>query len=87
WAQGTVPTPRGPIVSRWRRTGSGRSFELTIAAPAGTSGTVAVPLLGASRVIARDGRVAWNGRQGRGARLLDGAVVFSGVTGRHTYAW
>lgn len=87
WAQGTVPTPRGPIVSRWRRTGSGRSFELTIAAPAGTSGTVAVPLLGARRVIARDGRVVWNGRQGRGARLLDGAVVFSGVTGRHTYAW
>ena len=38
-------------------------FVLTVRAPQATSGTVAVPLLGAPRVIAEDGRVVWNGRR------------------------
>ena len=87
WAQGVVPTPHGPITVRWRkvvndRDGDVDSFVLTVSAPRGTSGTVAIPLLGARRrAIARDGRPA------RGGRRAGAAVLFSGIRGTHTYAW
>lgn len=80
WAQGQVPTPAGPLVARWDRGAKKRSFRLTVRAPAGTKGTVEVPLLGAARRVAVDGRLA------KGVR--DGDVMrFEGVTGTHTYAW
>ncbi len=90
WAQGTMPTPRGRIVSRWRRGGGDSSFRLTVNAPRRTSGTVAVPLLGRARTIARNGRIVWrHGRAARGVRAKrhGGAVVFSARPGRGTYAW
>lgn len=90
WAQGTVPTPHGPIGVRWRRGRRDRSFELTAIGPAGSSGTVAVPLLGRGRTIARDGRIVWRrGRPARGvdAHRADGAIVFAQGAGRATYAW
>jgi alpha-L-rhamnosidase len=61
-----------------------------MAAPAGTSGTVAVPQLGRSRTITMDSRVVWrNGTPAAGVTAVerDGAVQFSGVTGTHTFAW
>ncbi|WP_157592504.1 alpha-L-rhamnosidase C-terminal domain-containing protein [Solirubrobacter soli] len=87
WAQGTVPTPQGPIVSRWAR-GNG-SFTLTVDAPQGTSGTVRVPLFGRSRTIAMDGTVVWQdgAPQGVSAVERDGAVEFSGIAGAHTFAF
>jgi hypothetical protein len=88
WAQGTVPTPHGTITVRWRR--GTKSFELSMRAPAGTSGTVAVPLLGARRTIAENGRIVWNGRRAaHGVHVLinGGEAVFSGVTGGATFAW
>jgi hypothetical protein len=90
WAQGTVPTPQGGLVSRWVRGDGDRSFTLTVSAPAGTSGTVRVPLLGRSRTIAMDGTVVWqDGAPASGVRAVqrDGAVEFSGVTGSHTFAF
>src|ERR671923_669393 len=90
WAQGRIPTPSGPIVSRWRRGDGNRSFTLTMAAPEGTSGTVVVPLLGRSQPIAMDGRVVWPKRDPTAdvrAEERDGAVHFSGITGSHTFAW
>jgi alpha-L-rhamnosidase len=89
WAQGQVPTPAGPIVSRWKRGAGGRSFVLTVSAPASTKGAVAVPELGSHRAIAMDGRRVWNrGRPAPGvsAEVRDGAVVFEGIGGRHTFA-
>jgi alpha-L-rhamnosidase len=88
FAQGQAPTPHGRIVSRWRR--GPRSFVLTVAAPRSTRGVVGVPELGAARTIAMDGRVVW--RQGRAvggvaASESGGSVRFSGMTGRHTFAW
>ena len=59
WAQATLPTPHGGLASRWVRGDGNRSFTLTVSAPAGTSGTVRVPLLGRSRTIAMDGAVVW----------------------------
>jgi len=89
WAQGRIPTPSGPLVSRWRRGDGNSSFTLTMAAPEGTSGTVVVPLVGRSQPIAMDGRVVWPKSAPAGVRAeeRDGAVHFSGITGSHTFAW
>jgi hypothetical protein len=90
WAQATLPTPYGGLASRWVRGEGNRSFKLTVAAPAGTSGTVRFPLLGRSRSVAMDGIVVWqDGRSvgGFDAVERDGAVEFTGVTGTHTFAF
>ena len=88
WAQGTVPTPRGPIAVSWVR--GRRSFRLSVGAPFGTAGTVVVPLLGGGRTIRRDGRVVWShGRPAPGvsAYVLGDAVVFTGQSGAHVFTW
>ena len=89
WAQGRVPTLAGLIASRWEL--GDDVFRLTVEAPAGTSGTVAVPTLGATRSIYRDGVLVWNGTAAvNGATATataDGYVAFTGVTGSHTWAW
>jgi hypothetical protein len=91
WAQGQVPTPSGtPVVSRWHAGSNASSFKLTMSAPAGTTGTVAVPELGSSRLIAEDGQIVWAGGApvgGVSASEVNGAVVFSNVSGAHTFAW
>jgi hypothetical protein len=90
WAQGAVPTPRGPISVRWRTDSRGATFQLSVSAPIGATGSVSVPLLGAPRVIAEDGHIVWDGQRavnGAHAHIVDGSVQFSAVTGRHTYAW
>jgi alpha-L-rhamnosidase len=88
WAQGQAPAASGAVVSRWER--GTRSFRLTAGGPAGTTGSVSVPLLGSPRTIARDGHVVWaNGRPvgpERAVRVGD-EVRFDGVQGLHTWAW
>lgn len=92
WAQGRVPVPGGSIAVRWRHSDS--DFVMTVDAPRGSQrGQVAVPLLGEDARhldIAMDGRIVWrDGRPANGARarVIDGAVVFSGLQGSHTFAW
>jgi hypothetical protein len=90
FAQGQAPTPSGAIVSRWARGAGDRSFVLTAGGPGGTSGEVAMPLLGRTRVIARDGVVVWNGHAPAGGvrASSDGAYVrFQNQRGIHTFAW
>lgn len=92
WAQGDVPVPAGALSVRWRRGAGDDSFHLTVRAPEGTAGRVAVPLLHKDRTIAVDGRVAWHngrpsGEAGRGAHRVGDAVVFEGVRGTATFAW
>ena len=91
WAQGQVPTPSGtPVVSRWQVGSNSSSFELTMSAPSGTTGTVTVPELGSSRAIAEDGKIVWAGGAavaGASASDANGAVTFSNVSGTHTFAW
>lgn len=55
WARGEVPTPHGPIKIQWKHEGA--RFILEITAPAGTSGTVALPGLGAAPIQV-DGKAA-----------------------------
>jgi alpha-L-rhamnosidase len=90
WAQGRIPTPSGALVSRWRRGHRDSSMTMTMAAPTGTSGTVAIPELGRSRTITMDCSVVWrNGAPVGGATAVEreGGVQFTGVTGSHTFAW
>lgn len=54
WAEGTVPTPFGPIQVEWRRTAQGMHLEINV--PEGTSGTVGVPAQGASYLLTVNGK-------------------------------
>ncbi|MGW5698850.1 alpha-L-rhamnosidase C-terminal domain-containing protein [Streptomyces asiaticus] len=92
WAQGDVPVPAGALSVRWRRGAGDDSFVLTVRAPDGTAGRVAVPLLHKDRTIAVNGRIAWHdgrpaGEAGRGAHRVGDTVVFEGVRGTATFAW
>jgi hypothetical protein len=95
WAQGQVPTKYGGIAADWlldQSTGSVPvGFRLDVAAPSGTTGTVAVPLLGASRVINEDGQIVWdgNGPVGGITASTDGTYVrFADVAaGAHLFSW
>ena len=89
WAQGQVPTAQGPIASRFEL--GDNVFRLTVEAPDGTTGTVAVPTLGSPRVIYRDGVQVWDGTSAVSGAIAsataDGYVEFRQVSGAHTWAW
>jgi alpha-L-rhamnosidase len=91
FTQGTVGTPEGKLAVRWEHVLTRPSFRITVKAPRGTAGTVAVPLLGGARTIARDGRVIWRGSHAVGearARRAGGYVrILEPQPGLHTYAW
>lgn len=90
WAQGDVPTPAGTLSARWQRGEGDSSFTLTIESPQGTFGNVSVPQLGAARNIAMDGTLVWRHGKTVGdvkATINGDRVVFTGVTGSHTFAW
>jgi alpha-L-rhamnosidase len=54
WAEGTVPTPYGPIKARWERKGNALVLQITV--PDGTRGSVGLP------VGANPGSLVVNGR-------------------------
>jgi hypothetical protein len=91
WAQAVVETPHGQIFTGWQRGTRDSSFKLTESTPAGTSGVVSVPLLGAPRVISEDGHVVWNGSHavGGGPSATGSAdyVRFAVGAGIHTLVW
>ena len=61
WAQGQLPTPHGPLAVDWIRHGD--VFTLTVHAPQGTGGAVALPT-GGHRVTVRAGhRTLWDGHR------------------------
>jgi alpha-L-rhamnosidase len=44
WAQGTVPTPRGPVAVHWRRSDDrDAGFALDVTVPAGARATIHLP--------------------------------------------
>ncbi|GAA2555243.1 alpha-L-rhamnosidase C-terminal domain-containing protein [Winogradskya consettensis] len=63
WAQGTVPTPHGPLTVSWQRTPS--TFTLRITAPTGTRGQVVLP------AQARTARTTLNGAAVPGRTVRD----------------
>lgn len=88
WAQGRADTPFGLIESRWELTDTG--FKMTVIAPEGTQGKIAVPLKGADRMVAMNGKVIWaNGKAAQGMDLIKRGdyLVISNITGTTTIAW
>lgn len=86
WARGQVPTPHGPLSADWEHTAKG-TFTLTVRAPHGTRGTVAVPTDGRGVSVYVDRRLAWSGRKATayGAAEISGYIVLSGLgAGSHT---
>lgn len=85
WARGQVPTPQGPLSVGWRQEGDGR-FALTVTAPPGTRGEVAVPTGGDRVTVYVDDRMAWDGTKptASGARSEKDYIVIPDVgPGRH----
>jgi alpha-L-rhamnosidase len=91
FAQGSVGTPEGKLEVRWEHHSERPSFRITVKAPHGPTGTVAVPLFGRKRTIARDGRVVWTHGHpvggARGHRAGNYVRLFEPQPGVHTYAW
>jgi hypothetical protein len=79
----TAASARGKVVIRWARRG-GHGLTITIRAPRGTSGTVALPVSGAEPVFI-DGSLAWTGSRAAAghASARDGYVYLSGISGSH----
>jgi alpha-L-rhamnosidase len=62
WAEGQVPTPHGTIGVSWAGESGVNQFSMQVSAPAGTSGTIAVPTYGAANpVVAVNGVTAYSG--------------------------
>lgn len=83
WAEGRVPTPRGPINVAWGRNASNGTFIMTAQSPNGTSGQVEVPTFGQKVQVAVNGKPVWNGSSGLadGAHLAGNYVVLGGLAG------
>jgi hypothetical protein len=82
WAQGAVPTRYGTVNVGWWSNDGG--FRLHADTPQGTSGTIAVPVVGRA-VVRVNGHAVWrNGRcEGLGAHAEDGYVVLTVPGGRY----
>ena len=79
FAQGRVPTAQGTIGVRWDL--SDTAFRMTVEAPNGVAGTVAVPKMGAPRTVYQNGSPVTPSYE-------DGDYAyFTGVTGSNTWAW
>ena len=93
WVEGSVPTPGGEVDVEWGASGAiddPTGFAIHVSAPTADTGTVAVPLYGAPRIITEDGQEVWNGAAAtNGAQATtDGAYVyFAGATGSHLWEW
>ena len=80
WTKGKAPTPHGALSVNWSRD-PGTGFAMQVGAPAGTSGTIAVPTFGESIDIRVNGTLAWSqgalvpGVDGVTAAKLDGDYV------------
>lgn len=59
WARGRVPTPHGDIDVRWTERTDAGSFGLTVKAPKGTGGTIAVPVSDRDHIVVVNGKVVW----------------------------
>jgi len=91
WAAGQAPTPHGPLAVQWAAKRG--QFSLQVTAPAGTSGTIAIPVAAAGSashpVVRVNGQVVWASgafhqvRGVAGASQRNGCVVLTGVHPGH----
>ncbi|KAI3400644.1 hypothetical protein diail_2356 [Diaporthe ilicicola] len=88
WARGAVPTPWGPLWAQWTRKVSS-PLNMIVDAPAGTKGSVVVPLDYGETKLSMDGQAIWTkdgGASAEGVTPGDGKVVVSVQGGsRHVF--
>jgi alpha-L-rhamnosidase len=74
WAEGQAPTPHGALKVSWAGESGVNQFAMSVTAPSGTSGTVAVPTYGAADpVVSVNGQVVWSGGAFTAAAGIGGA--------------
>jgi alpha-L-rhamnosidase len=74
WAEGQAPTPHGNVQVDWAGESGAQQFSMSVTAPSGTAGTIAVPTYGAaSPVVEVGGQVAWSGGQFTATAGISGA--------------
>jgi hypothetical protein len=86
WAQGQLPTPHGPLGVSWSNGSARGRFSMTVIAPPGTTGDVAVPANGSAVQVRVDGQLVFHKGIGRrfGAQQSNGYVTLHGIpAGRH----
>jgi alpha-L-rhamnosidase len=82
WAEGRAPTPHGAIAVSWAGESGVGQFSMQVTAPAGTTGTIAVPTYGvANPIVAVGGQTVWSGGSftavsGIGGAHADGSFVY-----------
>ncbi len=82
WAEGQVPTPRGAISTMFKQDPASATFTLRSTVPANSTGTIAVPAVGATSVIHINGQLVWNNGISHpapgitNARAANGYVLF-----------
>lgn len=59
WANGVVPTPSGPISVYWESDAVDGLFYLSVNSPAGTNGTISVPVPNSSVAVYVGSTLAW----------------------------
>jgi alpha-L-rhamnosidase len=63
WAQGRAPTPHGALTVSWQKSAAAHQFVVDVGPPAGTTGTITVPLSGSAAVVHVNGELVWaNGK-------------------------
>ncbi len=84
WAEGDVPTPRGPLDVRWARAHATGRFTVQVEAPKRSRGTLTVPVPRAGGVVTV--RTTGRGKSMKSSRIIgaDAGTTSVGVTGGTT---
>jgi alpha-L-rhamnosidase len=79
WAEGQAPTPHGALAVSWAGESGAHQFSMSVTAPSGTSGTIAVPTYGAaSPIVEVGGKVVWSNGTFTATSGIGGASQDSG---------
>jgi hypothetical protein len=85
WAKGVVPTPKGPITVNWEQNQVHGLFLLTASAPAGTQGTIYVPVANSSVPVYLDSKLVGNGAGNVKAAASEVGYVGVSITDSQTH--
>lgn len=83
WARGVVPTPDGTIEVEWRNLET-RGFQVSVKAPSGSTGEIAVPVTDSKARVSLDGEVIHDSSGGRSGVYRNGYVEFEVSGGDHS---